>query len=254
MAQTLLDIVQGILSTLDSDTVNSISDTVEADQVADIVKQTYFDIIDEYQLPGQRIITNLEAVSDVDRPNMLKLPDDVQALLHWQYDGRIVNSDPLNYIPVEYKPPQSFLTYVNQRNSQETDRYVVVYVSPNVPIITDKTTHPRYWTSFDDSYIVTDNFCLDVDASLQASKSQAWVEKRHTFTKSDEFIPNLPENLQSLLYRTAENMAYALFKQTVNPKLEQKESRMRIRTQRNKHRTQQYETNFMNGAPDYGRK
>lgn len=254
MSRTLLDIVQSILSTLDSDTVNSISDTVESDQVADIVKQCYYDIIDEYQLPGSRVITNLEAVSDVNRPNMLKIPDDTQSLLHWQYDGRMVDSDPLRYGPVEYKPSELFLNYVNQRNSLETDRYVVVYVEPTLPIITDKTLHPRYWTSFDDKYIVTDNFCIDVDASLQASKTQAWVEKRHIFVKADSHIPNLPDNLQSILYRTAENTAYALNKQTVNPKLEQKEARLRIRTQRNKHRSQQYENNFMNGAPDYGRK
>jgi hypothetical protein len=253
MSRTLLDIVQGILSTLDSDTVNSISDTVEADQVADIVKQCYFDIVDEYQLPGNRVITNLEGVSDVNRPNMLKIPDDTQSLIHWQYDGRILNSDPLNYLPVEYRPPDLFLEEVNRRDSLETTKYIVVYVQPNVPIITDFTTHPQRWTSFDDKYIVTDNFCLDVDASLQASKTQAWVEKRHIFEKTDEYIPTLPDNLQSILYRTAENMAYALNKQVVNPKLEQKEARLRIRTQRNKHRSQQTENNFMNGV-NYGRK
>jgi hypothetical protein len=254
MANTLLDLVQDILSTLDSDAVSSISDTVEADQVADIVKKTYRDIIDEYQLPGQRVITNLESVSDTDRPNLLKLPDDTQALIHWQYDTRLTPTDPLHYSPVEYKPPHEFLRYVNARNSSDVETYSVVYAVTDIPIIVDIRTGPMFWTSFDDKFIVTDNVNLDVDASLQASKTQAWLEKRWVFHKEDDFVINLPENLIALLYRTAENEAYALYKQTVNPKLEQKEKRLRIRAQRNKHRTQQYENNGMNGAPNYGRK
>jgi hypothetical protein len=254
MARTLLDVVQGILSKLDSDTVNSIGDTVEADQVADIVRQTYYDLIDEYQLPGNRVIANLEGVSDTERPNLLKLPDDVQALIHWQYDVRENPTDPIRYVPVDYKLPSDFLSMVNQRNSADTETYKVVEISVGVPVIVDITTGPRYWTSFDDKYIVTDNVNFHVDASLQGAKTQAWYEKRHIFLKEDYYVIDIPQNLESLLYRTAENEAYAIFKQDINPKLEQKERRLRIRAQRNKHRSQQYENNLLSEAPNYGRR
>lgn len=254
MARTLLDIVQGILSTLDSDTVSSISDTVEADQIADVVKETYFDIIDEYQLPGQRVLGTLEGVSDILRPNLLKLPDNTQSLLHWEYDCRLITEDPLTYVPVTYLPPPDFLSVVNRRDSKDTEKYLTVYVTSNVPVLVDITTNPRYWTSFDDAYIVTDNVNKVVDATLQSSKTQAWFEKRYIFVKEDLFVPVLPQNLESVLYRTAENLAYALNKQMVNPKLEQREQRLRIRTQRNKYRSQQTENNFLHGSPNYGRK
>jgi len=253
MSTTLLDVVQDILSTLDSDLVSSIGDTVEADQIADIVKKVYRDIIDEYQLPAQRVITTLESVSDTSRPNLLKLPDDAQALLQWNYDHRLEDTDPIRYSPVEYLSPYNFLRITNQRNVSE-EGFEVVYVETGTPIIVDTRYGPKYWTSFDDKYIVTDAIDLHVDATLQASKTQAWIEKRWVFHKLDSFVINLPENLIALLQRTAENEAYALYKQTVNPKLEQKESRLRIRAQRNKHRTQQYENNLLNGAPNYGRK
>ena len=42
---TVLEIVQNILSDLNSEEVNSISDTIEADQVAEIVKTTYLDLV-----------------------------------------------------------------------------------------------------------------------------------------------------------------------------------------------------------------
>jgi hypothetical protein len=254
MARTLLDIVQGILSKLDSDTVNSISDTVEADQIADIVKQTYYDIIDEYQLPGQRVISNLEGLSNLTKPNVLKIPDNTQALLTWQYDVRENDQDALRYSPVEYMQPSAFLKMVNQRDSADTDHYLVVEVATNVPIIVDITCGPRYWTSFDDVHIVTDNVNQQVDSTLQASKTQAWIERRAAFLKEDDFVVALPQNLESLLYRTAEGEAYAVFKQAVNPKLEQKERHLRIRAQRHKHRTQQTENNTIFGSPNYGRK
>lgn len=253
MARTVLDIVQGILSKLDSDEVSSIADTVEADQIADIVRQTYYDIIDEYQLPGQRVIGNLESLSDLTKPNVLKIPDNTQSLIAWNYDVRENSEDALRYSPVDYKMPSDFLNHVNQRDAKDTTKYETVYVSSGVPIVVDITCGPRYWTSFDDKHIVTDNVNKTVDSTLQAAKTQAWIETRWPFEKRDDFVVSLPQNLESLLYRTAENEAYAIFKQAVNPKLEQKERRLRIRAQRNKHRTQQYENNTIFGSPNYGR-
>ena len=42
---TLLEITQDIMSDMDSDNVNSINDSVEALQVAQVVKTTYYNII-----------------------------------------------------------------------------------------------------------------------------------------------------------------------------------------------------------------
>ena len=45
MKYTLLEIVQEILSDMDSDEVNSIDDTVESQQVASIVRSAYMAIM-----------------------------------------------------------------------------------------------------------------------------------------------------------------------------------------------------------------
>jgi hypothetical protein len=42
---TLLEMTQDILSDMDSDEVNSINDSVESLQVAQIIKTTYFNIV-----------------------------------------------------------------------------------------------------------------------------------------------------------------------------------------------------------------
>lgn len=48
---TLLDIVQDVLSDMDSDEVNSINDSIEALQVAAIAKSTFYNIIDGRDWP-----------------------------------------------------------------------------------------------------------------------------------------------------------------------------------------------------------
>ena len=45
MKSTLLQVVQSILSDMDSEDVNTISDTIEAQQVASVVEDTYFNIM-----------------------------------------------------------------------------------------------------------------------------------------------------------------------------------------------------------------
>lgn len=47
MRKTLLEMVQDILSEMDSDEVNSINDTVEAEQVATIIKNCYLALCNE---------------------------------------------------------------------------------------------------------------------------------------------------------------------------------------------------------------
>ena len=44
MRNTLLQMVQSILSDMDSEAVNSISDTVEAEQVASVIQDTFFEL------------------------------------------------------------------------------------------------------------------------------------------------------------------------------------------------------------------
>lgn len=51
MKQTLLEMVQLILSSIDGEEVNSIDDTVEANQVALIVKSVYYDMLSDISLP-----------------------------------------------------------------------------------------------------------------------------------------------------------------------------------------------------------
>ena len=69
MKKTLLEIVQNILNEMDSDEINSIDETVEASQVAQIVRSCYDEIISRDNWPHLKKMVQLEASDDITKPN-----------------------------------------------------------------------------------------------------------------------------------------------------------------------------------------
>lgn len=78
--QTLLEMTQNILSALDSDEVNSIGDTTESLQVAKIIQNKYYDIINRGELPGQRMLLQLDPSNDASKPTLMYIPEGVSKL------------------------------------------------------------------------------------------------------------------------------------------------------------------------------
>ena len=94
MKLTLLDYVQTILSSLESDEVNSISDTPESMQVANIVKQTYYNIIARSDLPEHKQLINLNPSLDETQPVVMNIPAGVHKIYWLKYFNSNVNSFP----------------------------------------------------------------------------------------------------------------------------------------------------------------
>lgn len=77
MKLTLLQLTQNILSALDSDEVNSISDTAESLQVATIIQTTYFNLVSRAGLPDQTQLFQLTPSGDVTKPVLMFKPANV---------------------------------------------------------------------------------------------------------------------------------------------------------------------------------
>lgn len=92
MKLTLLSMTQSILSNLSSDEVNSISDTTESLQIAEIVKTCFFNIISRAELPEQKKLYQLDPSTDTTAPNMMYLPAGVKTLEWIKY---LDNSTPI---------------------------------------------------------------------------------------------------------------------------------------------------------------
>lgn len=250
MARTVLEFVQDILTEMGGDEVNSISDTIEATDVANILKQVYSEIVDEYSLPSTSTLRALEALSDTDLPNVMKIPDDSWDIKWIKYDTRVGVSDNKNYRTIEYRDPDSFVQYVNTNPSTDTTNFQVVQWTADVPLVIAKTKAPTYWTSFDDEFIVFDSYDSDVDSTLQASKSIVMIETRPELVIADDNTVDIPLNLENLLYITTLNRCNAGTRETINPETSLEGRRLRIRAQRNKWRQgRQTDT-----GPNYGRR
>src|SRR5216684_912961 len=104
MKRTLLDMTQNILSALNSDEVNSISDTTESLQVAEILKTTFYNIMSRSSAPLQEELFQLDSSLDSTQPVLMYRPDHI-AKMEWikYFDTSAftftsnVNSFTLNY-------------------------------------------------------------------------------------------------------------------------------------------------------------
>ncbi|MDC0637251.1 hypothetical protein OAP25_01000 [Flavobacteriaceae bacterium] len=223
---TLLDMTQDILSDMDSDDVNSINDTPDSLQVAGILKSSFYDLIDSKDSwPHLRGLMPLDSATTA-RPTHMKLPENVKELTLLKYDKRKSGETQAKYQDVEYKYPDEFLAIVNSYKTDEPNVISVTdFSDAKIAVKTDQA--PQYWTSFDDEYIVFNSYDSSVETNLQQSKSQCMASRSPSWTLSDDFIPDLPDEAFSRLLAEAKAACFSRLKQLTDNKAEQQAIRQR---------------------------
>jgi len=224
MKLTLLEMVQDILNDMDSDNVNSIDDTVEAQQVAQILKTCYHEMMTNRNWPHQRKLVQLEALANPSRPNYLYLPENVKELETFSYDKRKFGEVDPRIDVVKFKEPDDFLRYVSLRKESNDNVIPVTDFSGSTLLIINDTA-PTYWTSFDDTYIITDSYDAGVDTTLRKSKTQCLAYVYDSWVHEDDAIPVMPASAFSGYLEEAKSTAFFVIKQMANQKAEQKASR-----------------------------
>ncbi len=73
MTKTVLDLVQTILNDMDSEPVNQLTDTLEAEQVAKVLKNTFEDIVATRIVPEHQELLKLTPASDSAYPHYVPL-------------------------------------------------------------------------------------------------------------------------------------------------------------------------------------
>ncbi len=245
---TLLELVQDVLSDMDSDEVNSIDDTVEATQVAQIIKTTFFEIINDGVWPHLGQLLQLTASGDNNKPTHMTLPEDVRYMEWIKYNKRTSTDTKDKYAAVEYVEPLDFIEKLNQRVSSSSNIKVVTDDS-GISLLVLTTAAPTYYTSFDNDSIVFDSYDTTVDTTLQASKVQSFGYREPTFSLADAFVPDLPSKAFPYLLSESKSVAFNALKQTSNPKEEQRSNRQKRRLSQERWR---YEGGIT--YPNYGRK
>ena len=245
---TLLEMVQDIMSDMDSDEINSITDSVEGLQVAQIIKTTYYNIIDGKDFPFLYELFKLGTSGTNDRPTHMRIPETIIDLDWIKYNCKKSTDTKDKYLKIQYKNPEDFLDITDKRDSSASNVETITD-STGIKIYVYNDKAPQYFTSFDDDYLVFDSYDTLVDTTLQNSKTQCHGKRSVTFTMSDDFTPDMPVQMFSYLLNESKSVAFVTLKQMANPKAEQQSV-----TQ--KRRMSQEAWKLKNGItyPNYGRK
>ena len=278
---TLLDLTQNVLSSLSSDEVNSIGDNAESQQVALIIKNKYYDIINRVNLPEHNQLIQLEPSLDSNVPVEMFVPDGVAEIQWIKYfnsnildtaegtEGHDINVDivespdetqppPPGYQYVTIIPIDQFIDRVNTFNPEE-DNVASFQFTNNVNAFPGTYTfyyktdrQPTFCCILSNFNVIFDAFDNTQDSTLQASKTMCWGRVIPRWEMTDSFIPNLDDEQFTLLLNEAKALAYFELKQSVHPKAEQEIKRGWSSVQKNKAVTNR--PTYFNELPNFGRR
>jgi len=229
---TLLEMTQEILSAMNSDEVNSISDTVESLQVAHEIRNTFRELYSNRDIAEFEGLVNLQAVGDASLPNRLVLPDNVLHIKWIQYrDFRTTTANKFNY--VDYLPPEEFVRRIVEMDIGSTTPYVDVPLLSTSPVTyaIKANSRPHFYTILDgDTTLVFDSFDEDYESYLSSSNAIAWAVQSRDFDLEDDFIPPIDANLFPHFLAEAKSACFINIKEVANSKEEQRARRQLIRT------------------------
>lgn len=273
MKLTNLQLTQSILSSLGSDEVNSVSDTTESLQVLDIIRQTYFNVVDSLDLPETWQLVQLQPSIDPDAPVLMYVPADIAKIEWIKYFNTnvlndstggghdinvdiITNPDPdtlttPGYEYVTILPIRQFIDMVNGFNPTETDVFSFT-LNNKYTFYYKNSRQPQYCTILSNNYVIFDSFDATQDSTLQASKTMAYGQVKPIWSNEDDFIPDLNDEQFPLLLNAAKSLAFFELKQAPHPLAEREVKRAMSAVQRDKavHESPSY----FDALPNFGRR
>ncbi len=203
-----------MLNDTDGDSVNSIADTPESLQMSEIVEDEYRELLSKRPWRHEQGLFPLESLGDSNRPNYLKIPVAVEQLGEIKYNKRKATDTKDKFLNVIYCEPVFFIDMLDSRDSSASNIKVVTDFDNSLLNIRDDFA-PTYWTSFDDVHIIFDSYDKGIDSTVQGAKSKSLAFKniRVAFSKSDTFVPDLPEDQFPLLLAICKKRASQVARQ-----------------------------------------
>lgn len=278
---TLLEMTQSILSSLDSDEVNSIGDTTESMQVANLVKAKYFDILSRYDIQELEKLFQLLPSLDATRPTLMYLPDDIEDIKWVKYfdsstldsqnesqfgayshdlntDIVVSSSTALSASTAGYKyvtllPTDQFIDMINRFNPNDTNvgTYTLNEGTYEFTFYYKNNIQPSYCTVLSNNYVIFDTYDSSFDTTLQASKSMCVGQKTPQFLMEDTFVPVLDPQRFPLLLNEVKSLAYYELKQMPHAKADQEIKRQWSAIQ--KEQSKANKPNYFEQLADFGR-
>lgn len=237
--KTLLEVVQDVLVNVDGESVNSISDSIEAVQIASIAEQVYYTITANRTIPEHFEFFTLEAASNTDTPTTFFMQDNVKELCTIWYSK---NAE-FDYYEIDYVEPFIFV----QRADAIQENYDSVDINgTKVRVRTDR--NPSYYTIFDDHMVIMDSRDSTLDSTLQDSKIRCYGSLHPVFSKTDDYVPDIDGVMFPYYINEITSLSWAVLKGGSDPKIEQQAKRGKVYVQND-----QYKRRRDRRIPDNGR-
>jgi hypothetical protein len=203
MKLTLLELVQRVMSDIESDPVNTIGETPESTDVASSIRDTYFYIVSIREWPFLNQLSAFQGQSDSDNPTLMRMPEGMDKVWWVKYNKK----------HVLYKTPVAFKDLIDNRDAGTAPVDANGYM-------TDRD--PSFWTTYDDDFVLFDSYDSDVDSTLQTSKSVVYASMTPSWTHDDDFTPLMPDHMFPAFLAECKAAAFASQKQTPNPREERR--------------------------------
>lgn len=214
---TLLELTQSCLSAMNSDDVNSITDTEEALQVSAIIEDTHNELMTRSDWNHLKLPIPLLSLADSDYPTTLQLPSTVVDISMVRYNCKTSVFDADNFKKLTYKDPNDFLDSVLSRSSTASNVESKTVKGSTAPIYVLNDSPPSFWTSFDEEYLTFDAYVADVENTLQGAKSIVYATQLPSFTMDDTFVPNLPATMFPQFLAECKKACFFYLKEQMSP-------------------------------------
>lgn len=249
MKYTLLEMVQTILSSMDSDEVSSINDTVESQQVAKVIRTAYFDLINRAQAPEHFDLKKLVQTTTA-TPVLMTVPDDVSQVEWIKYDSATATQTTVNMRMLDYLCLEDF--FEMQDRLDPTNSWVGSMTVGESSFLFSKNAAPHFYTTMDDRQIIFDSYDSGVETQLKAAKTRAYCRLIIPFSLENAFTPDLDETQFIILLNEAKSLAWTELKQSPHVKAEQGAKRAWSLLQKSKDRI--VGLSDFQKLPSYGRR
>jgi hypothetical protein len=257
MKYTLLELTQSVLRSIKGEAVNSISDTQESLDVADIVKECYYTIISRMDLPEAKTLFELNASGDNTKPTLMTVPDDVYSVEWIEYDNQTLDDTEPNYMGITFVPLKDIFELTNYLDTTETyvAEMTLTINGDAIPFKYRSDKAPEYAATIDDNQIIFDSYDSEVDTTLQKSKSRAYGIRLTDWEVDDDFTPNLDAHQFQLLLKEAKAMAWQELKSVDNVAAQRSARQLMISAKGKRDRFNQKNMGYYHDwYPNYGRK
>lgn len=232
---TLLDMVQDILSAMDSDEVNSVDDTVESEQVARVIKTVYNDLITRIEFPETYDMFELNASGTSTKPTLMTKPTSIRTIKWIKYNcATLTDTDP-QYKQLKELTVTDFFDrmYLQDLSATEVLSFDHTIGSDSLTVLYVNNKAPEYWCSYDDYTLLFDSYDATVDSTLQKNKTICYgLKAPSAFSMTNTWEPDLDEINKQILFQEAKALAFAELKQMTHAKAERSARDQKIHLQR----------------------